>query len=280
MNNRRTFLVGFTAITGFALSGCEKLKKTAEDAAILLNPGKGRKRWPNYRYRLTVEVDTPEGVKTGSSVIEVETAMSGPNNISSPGSLYLRARGEAVTVDLGEQGLLFALLRSESKEEDWASGALMTAVPRRTPDELQNLPEGTDRFSFLMDRLFTMRLDQAVLFPRQIETGRWKDYKPVMIDNYPMLVRFDDLARPETVKRVEPDKMESSFGQGVKLKSVTIERTESSVTKSLEKQLPWLEPVGRQRATLIPNPPRYLKDVNDPAIQLLSPSAFSSELYK
>ncbi len=27
---------------------------------------------PDYRYRLTVEVDTPDGVKTGSSVIEVQ----------------------------------------------------------------------------------------------------------------------------------------------------------------------------------------------------------------
>ena len=27
---------------------------------------------PDYRYRLTVEVDTPEGLKIGSSVIEVE----------------------------------------------------------------------------------------------------------------------------------------------------------------------------------------------------------------
>ncbi|HAW37080.1 MAG TPA: hypothetical protein DCX71_13555, partial [Erythrobacter sp.] len=32
---------------------------------------------PVYRYRLTVEVDTPDGVKTGSSVIEVDTEVAG-----------------------------------------------------------------------------------------------------------------------------------------------------------------------------------------------------------
>ena len=32
---------------------------------------------PSYRYRLTVEVNTPEGLKTGSSVIEVESTTSG-----------------------------------------------------------------------------------------------------------------------------------------------------------------------------------------------------------
>ena len=247
MTDRRIFIIGGISAAGLALSGCEKLKKTAEDAAILLNPGKGSKRWPNYRYRLTVEVDTPEGVKTGSSVIEVETAMSGPNNIPSPGSLYLRARGEAVTVDLGERGLLFALLRSESKEEDWASGALMTAVPRRTPDELQNLPEGTHRFSFLMDRLFTMQLNQEVPLSRKIETGQWKDYKPVLIDNFPIMVKFGDLSLPKTVKRVDADNLAESFGKGVKLKSVTIARTETAMTKEIVNRLPWLRSLSDYR---------------------------------
>lgn len=30
---------------------------------------------PDYRYRLTIEVETPEGVKTGSSVIEVQQSI-------------------------------------------------------------------------------------------------------------------------------------------------------------------------------------------------------------
>ena len=42
----------------------------------------GPDKTPDYRYRLTVEVDTPEGLHSGSSVIEVvqsmgRTAMSG-----------------------------------------------------------------------------------------------------------------------------------------------------------------------------------------------------------
>ena len=30
---------------------------------------------PDYRYRLTVEVETPEGLRSGSSVIEVKQSM-------------------------------------------------------------------------------------------------------------------------------------------------------------------------------------------------------------
>ena len=55
---------------------------SAEDAA------------PDYRYRLTVEVDTPEGLKTGSSVIEVDQSLY--RSAADPGaglSLSRRVRG-------------------------------------------------------------------------------------------------------------------------------------------------------------------------------------------
>ncbi len=236
MNNRRIFIAGFVSLAGLALSGCDKLKKSAEDAAILLNQNKGSKRWPNYRYRLTVEVDTPEGVKTGSSVIEVETAISGPNNIPNPGSLYTEARGEAVTIDLGERGLVFALLQSE-----WSAWALHSVFPRLTSEELSRLRDDEHELVPMMERLFKLPLDKPVPLPRQIQTGALKSYKPEMTDNYPRLVRFDDPAKPETVKRVDADNLAASFGAGVKLKSVTIARTEAAMTKGIVNRLPWLK---------------------------------------
>jgi hypothetical protein len=279
MNNRRFFLAGFTAVTALALSGCEKLKKSAENAAILLTPNKGSKRWPNYRYRLTVEVDTPEGVKTGSSVIEVETAMSGPNNIPSPGSLYVRARGEAVTVDLGERGLMFALMQSE-EDEEWTHRAFLHTVPKLTDEERRNLPEDANEFYIWMDRLLAVRFEQKRHLPRYIQFGVKQPAKSGPPNGYPMLVKFDDNTKPETVRRVDPDTLAESFGAGVTLKSITVARTESGMTKSIEKRLPWLEPVGRERATLIPNPPRFRKDASDPLTQYLDIGSFSTELYK
>ena len=61
-----------------------------------------------YRYRMTVEVDTPDGLKTGSSVIEVKTTQW-PAWISPSGSRVAsrKASGEAPFVDLGERGILF-----------------------------------------------------------------------------------------------------------------------------------------------------------------------------
>ncbi len=67
-----------------------------------------------YRYRMTVEIDTPQGVRTGSSVIEVATSQGSgvPNR-----NLGYRVRGEAVAVDLPARQTVFALLRID--QDGW-----------------------------------------------------------------------------------------------------------------------------------------------------------------
>ncbi|NMW31963.1 hypothetical protein HKD42_07815, partial [Altererythrobacter sp. RZ02] len=82
--NRRVFLCTAASIGAMTLSGC----------------GLGPDPTPDYRYRLTVEVETPEGLKSGSSVIEVQTNIAGEYSIPTPGRVSQRLRGEAVTVDL------------------------------------------------------------------------------------------------------------------------------------------------------------------------------------
>jgi hypothetical protein len=246
MNNRRVFLHGLAACAGLLLSACDRLAKDAEAAKILATQGKDGKRWPDYRYRLTVEVDTPEGVKTGSSVIEVRTAVGGANDIPSPGQFFTNARGEAVMVDLGKRGMLFALLRSEARE-DWATRALHNLFPLLTAKELRSLPEGVDDMEPQMERIFSLPLDKAMPLPRRVETGFRKNNKPVMVDNYPMLVRFDDPAKPETVKRVDADDLAATFGDGVRLKAVTIARTTAPVKGNIERTLPWLYRLANYR---------------------------------
>jgi hypothetical protein len=96
-----------------------------------------------------------------------------------------------------------------------------------------------------------------------------------------MLVTFADIADPTSVARVDPNDLATSFGEGVRLKAVTLEITRVEVTEGVvEGVLPWLEGVGRERSTLIPDPPVLSTDLTDPPIQLLSPSVFSTELYK
>src|SRR6202049_1944835 len=59
---------------------------------------------PGHKYRLTVEVETPEGVKLASGVMAVH-----PDRSYSRGG-HTRTRGDAVFVDLGGSKNLVALL--------------------------------------------------------------------------------------------------------------------------------------------------------------------------
>lgn len=69
-----------------------------------------------YRYRMTVEVETPEGLKTGSSVIEVQTSQVSPNMSPMFNVTNIFAYGEGVIVKISEsQMLLFVLEKNGSR---------------------------------------------------------------------------------------------------------------------------------------------------------------------
>jgi hypothetical protein len=60
-----------------------------------------------WNYRITVEIDTPEGIKAGSVVRQVQAKRNIP--IGNSGSIIYRTIGEALVVDLGEQRILLEL---------------------------------------------------------------------------------------------------------------------------------------------------------------------------
>lgn len=97
-------------------------------AAVL--SGCGFSSNPTYRFKMTIEVDTPQGVKTGSSVYEVETTGSRDLVAGGKGSRFT-LRGEAVAVDLGDGRTLFALLRlaSGTSSDDNNSGDTIPTIP-------------------------------------------------------------------------------------------------------------------------------------------------------
>lgn len=216
---------------------------------------------PTYRYRLTVEVDTPEGLRTGSSVIEVATRTVRPGSNPSGIAVSFKVRGEAAAVDLGERGVLFALLKSEGTSE-WAARIMMLLSPKYAGEGF------IERFDNMHDLVGVIELPRT--FPRH----GFLDERSA----YPMLVTFGDLADPTTVARVDPDDLADSFGEGVSLRRITVEMTDDPVTTGIGERLGWLEAVGSDRATLIPNPPRYLSDATP--LDLVSPSDFTTELFQ
>lgn len=170
-----------------------------------------------YRYRMTVEVDTPEGLKTGSSVQEqTATKFSFPGYFGGA-ERDLQTRGEAVAVDLPGGQTLFALLCDSALPQsaldpewknDWVESAIRI-TSGKTPDGPLPMTPGKPK-------------------PVYLKTG------------YPMLVTFTDITDPSSVKLVDSADLAASFGPGVKLKRITVEITDDPVTSGIEKRLGWL----------------------------------------
>ena len=172
---------------------------------------------PDYRYRMTVEVETPEGVRTGSSVIAVTQSEGPAGGDPARSQTYRKIRGEAVAVGLPGGKTLFALLRSESDIE-WAETVVLMAAPPSSHE-----PGGPS---------FEGAVEVRRTFPGNV---RLKERS-----GYPMLVTFADVSDPTSVELVDPDDLAASFGEGVKLKRITVELTDDPVTTGIEEQLAWL----------------------------------------
>src|SRR5205085_6314964 len=80
------------------------------------------------RYRLTLDVQTGEQIQSGSGVIEVHYEIP-PRWMLGANRVVASVRGEAVVVDLGPSGLLFALLRGVPVEETTGYVADASAMP-------------------------------------------------------------------------------------------------------------------------------------------------------
>ncbi len=175
----------------------------------------------SLRYRLTVEVETPEGIKTGSSVIEVRYSQG--TALGDVSGFQSRIWGEAVYVDLGQRGnLVVTLTRSESGRN--------TA---RGPSELPHI---------LFD-LDTKRLGSWGNPPAQGS----RDVPPEML---PTLVTFRDPADPMSVELVQPDQLKSSLGTGVRIARSSIQMTDDRATPRIESKLPWLSALLRNELTI------------------------------
>lgn len=206
----------------------------------------------SWRYKMTVEVQTPEGVRTGYAVREVKYQPGGGFWIAQ-GRPQWRARGEAVAIDLPGGRSLFALLIGNDRNVNYGARIADLALGERGqingwPRPVQLYPSAPDRAVFRN------------------------------IDPLPMMVTFANPTDPATVEAVDPRNLTKNFGSGNVLKKIIIEIVNESITDSIENRLPWLSAIGRKRGTLRPSPPALLKDAGP--TDLLGPSAFKTGLYK
>ena len=189
---RRNFvsLLGGSAL--LSLSGCGYLNSRA-----------------SYRFRMTVEVDTPQGIKSGSSVYEVLAEKNNTRVLAEERAGGTRTRGQALIVDL-PSGPLFVLLATDTAGESLGSVATYALAG-------ENARGGIDHF-----------------LPAVRKLGGWfSDYKAELPrENWPMMVRFSQINDPTTIEKVDP--------QLIGVKRIVVETTDDDVTNGIENRIPWL----------------------------------------
>jgi hypothetical protein len=190
-------------------------------AAAVLVGLVGCGRTESYRYKLTLAVNTPEGIKRGSSVVEVTF-----RGVSIParGTMH-DLRGEALYLDLGPGArplivLLTRRLQPYLREErPW------------TPDG----GPGIER----MSRLYGVPLS-ANGMDTVAAIARARGPRPITRAELPDLVTFENVTDPKSVLSVNPNDLSAALGSAVSWNEITLESTDEPITTGLDKKLPWL----------------------------------------
>ncbi len=171
-----------------------------------------------WNQRLTLIVEKPQGEVRGSAVTRVtKTETSGSLVLMEARGVQSKVEGEAVVVEVAPGKFLFALLSGSNEEKRDATHWVYPAY---------RLSEA-DSYGSEMMKLLSQPHDTPVLLPPE---------------GWPMLVTFDDITKPETVRRVNPADLAEVFGKGVRLKAVTLEITEEAVTEgAVAVTLAWIE---------------------------------------
>lgn len=179
----------------------------------------------NLNYKMTVTVETPEGIISGSAVRQITNGVPSTvwPGVGNPAGVY----GEAVVVELGKRGILFALISDKSDLEFYS--AFREYWPRGGAT-----PEGIAHYAGM-------------------SVGTKGVLNPKNPPGYPQLVTFTDLNDPLSVTEAQiweqnemghfdlkDDRMEKIFGKGVKLVAITLEITEEPATARIKEILPWI----------------------------------------
>ena len=169
-----------------------------------------------HHFRLTVEVETPTGLKTASSVLKAVYVES-PKWVPQNTSLSSRLHGEAVFVELGSGKNIVALLALGANGEQYLGPDLAARALRG---------EGPEK----MLKSFWYR-----------EASGWTGSAELVGSLMPTLATFVDPLKPETGRLLSTEEFSTAFGSGYRLKRIFVELTRDPTSRSIAERLPWLQ---------------------------------------
>lgn len=169
-----------------------------------------------WNEKVTVEVETPDGLKTASSVqaIELIHTWAGLPEMKGASTYF---KGEAVVMEVLPGRFLFALLSSERRSDQRLSLFYNNELDDLYRREL-GLKAGEYKHNTVQEKM-------ALTLKTKGRSMAMPSYY------YPLLVTFKDINDPSSVQKVEPDNLSAVFGSGVKLKRITYEIVDEPVTK-------------------------------------------------
>lgn len=204
--------------------------------ALLVVGDRIRINRPGHKYRLTVEVTTPDGIKTGSGILAVVP----DRNYNHGGRTTMR--GEAVFVDLGQDG---------------AKGKNLVALLVHRQDARLDF----DDINYVALRAYGAARGNRISFS---DIHRQTGVVPVQGDLVPVLVSFGDPNDPSTARLVAADHAETVLGEGYAIRGLTAEVVPNGfwpvdfggalgepVTRGIDAKLPWLAAPGDPAATAL-----------------------------
>lgn len=198
---RRTVLSLLGVGAAFSLAGCSLLTSHAA-----------------YRFRMTVEAQTPQGVVRGSSVSEVRAEKNKTKILAEERAGGSTTIGEALVLEMPD-GPIFVLMR--------------------VPPERESL-----------QRVVTQALKPGVqlggvvnFFPAVQSLGGWFSgtvKAELPRQDWPEMVRFRNLNDPKSIEQVDPD--------AIGVKRITLETTGDDVTTGIAKRIPWIDHLEQYRS--------------------------------
>lgn len=162
------------------------------------------------RFRLTIEINTPEGMKSGSSVIQTQHYASGTWGPVEAKNIVSQAKGTAVVIDLGDNRQLLGILGfgPDGSDESKLFGLVRAALA------------GGEPVSWKDDHKLKGR---GELHP----------------DYVPALILFSDANDPKTARLVVPTDFSRMIGPGYSFKRAFIETTKDPISRDIADKLPW-----------------------------------------
>ena len=173
-----------------------------------------------YKYKLTLAVNTPNGVKRGSSVAEVEFYEV---SIPARGTMH-KLRGEALYLDLGPGARpLIALLTSQLHPK---------------PERIESWTRDAGPETRLMCRLYGIApsIHYQDDIPRLAQMYGPRQLAPT---DLPDLVTFADINDPKSVIEVNPGDLQT-LGPDITWNEITLESTDEPLTTGIVQKLPWI----------------------------------------